>query len=620
MRKIYFLGLLAASLAANAQVPQLGTTLPYDIHTAKIKATIDVNPSVVVNKLSSAMNKTTLNGLVGNTYIINQTNASSYRRIIAYPDGKISLTWTASSDNSTNGFLSRGSGYNHFNGTQWLSEPNANRIEPFRAGFPSMVGAPDNSEIIISHRVDTSGRSNGLIFNRNTGIGSTTFTSTSIFAPPANTTSQLWPKAAVSGDNLIVLANYQDSSANQPNYIVKNGVRAPLVYSRYNFTTSTWTEEGVTLPGYDSTLLQAGSSDNNSIDANGNHVAILIGGKFQSLVLWKSDDKGATWNRTILDSFPANFVVDRDSLKTRAVNDGTVNVTVDANGKAHVFTGLAQVSDSIMGDGSYTFYSSRVIGGANDGILYWNEYTPDSSLRRIATAVGPTLTDTVYGENSFTADNRYDISNSTWPSAGVDAQGRIFLSYSALTPTDVTQQDNNFRDIFVTYSEDSGANWAYPTNATSWLSLNREEVYPNMAKNITDGKLHLSYLLKSNTGLTSINASEVFGIYYLGVPVDQIINNTVGITKPTNDLFTIEQNYPNPFDVNTTVPVNLVRATDVKISVVNMIGQSVYNNTFTNSPAGLNNFDVNLTNATAGIYFYTVQAGDFKVTRKMIVQ
>ncbi len=256
MRKIYLLGLLAASLAANAQVPQRGTSLPHTKHVVKKDATLDLNSSVVVNKPTSTLTKkaTTLNTPVGKTYIINQTNLAPYRRIIAYPDGKISLTWTASVDNSTNGFLSRGSGYNHFNGTQWTSTPNANRIEPFRAGFPSMLAAPDNSEIIVSHRVDTSGRSSGLVLNRNTGIGSTSFTSTALFVPPANTTSQLWPRTAISGNYLIVLANYQDSSANQPNYIVKSGVRAPLVYSRYNFTTSTWTEEAVTLPGYDSTL------------------------------------------------------------------------------------------------------------------------------------------------------------------------------------------------------------------------------------------------------------------------------------------------------------------------------------------------------------------------------
>ena len=85
-------------------------------------------------------------------------------------------------------------------------------------------------------------------------------------------------------------------------------------------------------------------------------------------------------------------------------------------------------------------------------------------------------------------------------------------------------------------------------------------------------------------------------------------------------MFSLEQNFPNPFDANTTVPVKLNRSSDVKISVVNMIGQTVYSNTFANSPAGVNNFDVNMASAKAGIYFYTVEAGEFKVTRKFIVE
>jgi hypothetical protein len=85
-------------------------------------------------------------------------------------------------------------------------------------------------------------------------------------------------------------------------------------------------------------------------------------------------------------------------------------------------------------------------------------------------------------------------------------------------------------------------------------------------------------------------------------------------------LFTIDQNFPNPFNGTTTVPVKLKRATDVKVSIVYIVGQNVDNNTFKNNAVGVNNLNIELNNVKAGIYLYTVEAGDFKVTRKMIVE
>jgi hypothetical protein len=626
MKKIYLLGLMAISVLANAQTG----SQPAQKQTAAKTPNRDVNTSVVVNKsttkkpaqqLAKKGSTFTTTTKVGTTFIVNQTNGAPYRRVMAYPDGKISLTWTASIDNGSNGYLNRGSGYNHYNGTSWVQSPGAARIEGERAGFPAFALAPNNTEIIISHKVDTAGKSGGLFFNRNTGIGSTTWQTSNIFPSPANTASQLWPRAAVSGDYLIVLANYQDSSKEQPIYVTKAGVRSPMVYSRYNFTSGTWTEQDLTLPGYDSTMLNEGGTDNYSIDANGSDVAIVAGGVFNSLVVWKSNDNGNTWTHTILDSFPANYRFDKDSLKTRSVNNGSVHVTVDANGKAHVFSGLAQVSDSIFNDQQYTFTWSRRIGSTNDGILYWNEYQPDSGLRIIATSVGPTVNDSTIGNTSFESANRYGISNSTWPSAGVDASGRIFLSYSGLIPTDVSPQDANYRDILLTYSSDSGSTWSYPVNLTAWLGFNTEQVYPTMAKNVTD-QIHISYLDKDSKLGAEVDAgnTDIFGIYHLSVPVSQLMSGTVGLNERQNDLFSLNQNYPNPFRGTTNVPVLLKRSSDVKISVVSMIGQTVYENMFARAAAGTNTFELELTNAKPGIYFYTVEAGDFKETRKMIIE
>lgn len=625
MKKIYFLGLMSAALAVNAQMPQTRTGNEVRQATVKKEVKTDVVVPIVANvttpsqKALGKAGAVAFNDKVGTTFAINQTNGATYRRVIVYPDGKVSMTWTASIDNGLNGFLSRGSGYNHFNGNTWVNQPTGNRIEPFRAGFPAIANTATD-EIIMSHRVDTSGRSGGLVLNRNNAIGGTTWTSNAIFTPPANTTSQLWPRVAVSGNYLIAIANYQDSSANQPNYIVKSGVRAPLVYSRYDLTTNTWVDEDKTLPGYDTTLLQEGGTDNYSIDAKGNTVAIALGGVFNSLVLWKSTDNGATWNRTILDTFPASFVFDRDTLQSRTVNNGHVHVVIDNNDNAHVFSGIARVSDSIMNDGSYTFSWARGIAGVNDGILHWSENLVDSGLRIVATAIGPTINDSALAASPFDAANRYNISNSNWPSAAIDAQGRIFLVYSALVPTDDNGQGANYRDILCTYSSDNGVTWSYPVNLSSWLGFNREEIYP-MAARFAGERLHVSYLYKSTIGSQVPNDNtEAFEIYDLNIPVEQILNNKVGLAERTNDLFTISQNYPNPFNKSTIIPVVLNRAADVNVTVVNMVGQTVYSKNFTNNNSGINNFEVEMPSAKPGVYFYTVEAGDFKVTRKMIVE
>lgn len=635
MKKFYLLGLLgvAVTSAFAQQAPsQIKPTTPSQALQVKNPTVDVVFPSPVLNTPDNAKYSVTrfekaaveTNSKVGTTFVINQTNFSPYRRVVAYADGKVSVTWTASTDNGQNGFLSRGSGYNHFDGSAWSTpSENANglKIEQNRAGFPCMITTPDNKEIVISHRVDTSGKSGGLLLNQNEGIGSTTFSTTTAFQPAAGVPSVLWPRAVVAGNYMYVIANYTDSSREQPTYVVKSGVKSPMVFSRYNFTNSSWDMSEVMLPGYDSTLLNEGSNDNYAIDAKDNKVVIVTGGIFNSLVFWKSEDNGANWTHTIIDSFPVDYEFDKDTLMpARQVNNGSLSIILDANNKAHVFSGLAQVSDSIMGDGSYIFTFTRAIGGINDAILHWSEATPDSALKTIATTPPTAAGDSAIGTNSFETDNRYGISNATWPSSGIDATGRLFVTFSGLVPVDLTGGQASFRDVFVIHSEDNGATWSTPVNLTSYLGFNREEVYPMMARNVTD-KVHLSYLNKSLPGNNvPANNTEVFDIYYLGIPVDQIMNNTVSVKEIANDLFTIDQNFPNPFNGVTSIPVKLTRNSDVSISVVNMVGQLVYTQSVKNVTAGVNTFDVSLNNAKPGIYFYTVEAGGFKSTRKMIVQ
>lgn len=80
--------------------------------------------------------------------------------------------------------------------------------------------------------------------------------------------------------------------------------------------------------------------------------------------------------------------------------------------------------------------------------------------------------------------------------------------------------------------------------------------------------------------------------------------------------FTVYQNVPNPFLGETSISFYLPTATDVTISVFDVAGNLVQLEENEYTTAG--NKTVNLNVRATGVLFYTVKAGEFMVTKKMI--
>jgi len=619
MKKIYILGLLGLSLSLNAQNSKFPTKSSDQAFPSIKTSSIDYTaPSPVIDRPSSSrgsgFGKNALWTKVGTTFFDRQTNSSVYRRILAYPNGKISINWHTSNDGAGANFLGRGSGYNHFDGTTWGPISNL-RLEPFRAGYPGL-DYNGTTEIIMSHRVDTNGKSGGLIYSTNGSIGGSTWTSNIVLTEALSTSpTVLWPRTAISGDFMHVVANYTGTSASQPDSAKKAGVINPTVYSRYKFSTSTWEVQNITLPGFDSTRWYAGNADGYAIDANGSNVAILMGGVTDDVTLWKSSDNGLNWDTTIILPFQYPAFNDQvEILDTPNVCDGAVAIKLDATGKAHCFWGRLRVLNTTANDGSF-----NVFLGTNS-IDYWYEGRPDSIIRVAGAIDGNNNGELELG--SINARSRYGNSGAaTMPYAVTNTNGDIFMIYSALAEDDRDAEGGNFRDIFIVFSKDNGITWSRIQNLTAVMGFNKEQMFGSAV--IANDKLHLTFMESDQIGFytNTDNPGKLgpFNIMYYNISIADIEGGKVGLLETKNNLFSVNSNYPNPFRNSTIIPINLTQKSDVMVTVMNILGEVVYTKNFDNTFAGVNNLDIN-GNFTSGFYFYTVEAGGYKVSGKMLAE
>jgi len=88
--------------------------------------------------------------------------------------------------------------------------------------------------------------------------------------------------------------------------------------------------------------------------------------------------------------------------------------------------------------------------------------------------------------------------------------------------------------------------------------------------------------------------------------------------------FNVFQNFPNPFNPITTLKYDLPEDSFVDITIYDMLGNVVNNLVNRNQRRGYKSVQWNATNnqgqpVSTGLYFYTIQAGDFIQTKKMLL-
>ena len=143
---------------------------------------------------------------------------------------------------------------------------------------------------------------------------------------------------------------------------------------------------------------------------------------------------------------------------------------------------------------------------------------------------------------------------------------------------------------------------------------------------VADGELGLRLVFRPTTEIASTTLEitdnqtydRALGFNRLALPAPVALQ-----TRPA--VFSLADNYPNPFNPTTTLQYALPQAADVALTVYNVLGQPVRTLVAERQNAGRYVVEWDATNdqghrLSAGLYFYRLQAGgDFREVKKMLL-
>jgi len=517
---------------------------------------------------------------IGTTRYDLQSNYSVASRLFKRADGTMSATWTYGIDN-VNSFPDRGTGYNYFDATNWGTAPTA-RLENVRTGWPNNGILANGKEFVISHGTNK--------WNNITRTTAGTGTWSDISIPPSAFAYISWPRTAVSGNTIHCIG-------------LDTGTGSPTLYNLFYWRSTdggtTWDKTDVNIEPTGSSTKKIGG-DNYAIDVAGNTVAIVVFGQFNDIALFKSTDGGNTFTKTLIMDFP----VDNFDLSTSALLDIDANGTadqimtcdkagalvIDNNGLVHVFFGKYQVSDGAAADGQYSYAPTT------DGLMYWNETMGAGTFNGSVTATdyidlfdgNSCKAQQIASMEDVDANGTIDLQTSTqypfgiyfhsltsYPSAGVDADNNIYLSYSSVNEANykitATPNVQHFRNLYVMKSINVGKSWGKPLNTSTGILATQENVFASVAKNVGTN-FEMIWQYDDEPGISVQGDQDAYRTNYIGyqaIPVANIPTAPIAITNAaTNITSTATLNGTiNAYNSTTTVTFEYGLTTDYGTSV-----------------------------------------------------
>ena len=96
-------------------------------------------------------------------------------------------------------------------------------------------------------------------------------------------------------------------------------------------------------------------------------------------------------------------------------------------------------------------------------------------------------------------------------------------------------------------------------------------------------------------------------------------SQTVEVNWSPFTTYKLEQNFSNPFNPTTTIGFGIPEKGNVRLSVLNILGEEIKVLLSEEKEAGYHSIDFNASDLPSGVYFYQLKAGEYLQTKKMIL-
>jgi len=263
---------------------------------------------------------------------------------------------------------------------------------------------------------------------------------------------------------------------------------------------------------------------------------------------------------------------------------------------------------------------------ANNPLTHWTiTKTPSSSPQWDSTYK------TFYSPpNSYTdSRNGKYINNATVTMTLTNPLNLTEYSKPRLTFKTKYSIENNYDYGQVQISTNDGSTWIslegkYTQPGEGDFQPTGEPVYDGLRSNWAKEEINLADYISSQFKirfqLKTDNDTTRDGWYVDDIGVfNYTISTDIKIKDQPVYFYSLQQNFPNPFNPATSIKYSLAEDGMVNLSVFNLLGEKVL--TLVNENQLTGNYDVKLEagELTSGIYFYKLQAGNYSKTMKMIL-